>query len=280
VIQLASSIRDVLVNVDMSPTFFEFATVMAFSCFANEGVDWAVVETGMGGRLDATNVLLPDACVITNIGVEHTEFLGDSITEIAHEKAGIIKKATPVVTATVNRVALDVLKKSAEELGADIHVYGQDFFSTLTMMDDRGITFEYRDINHPGGCLAPFSEGKGFSMPVTGRYQMVNASLAIRVCEVLAQRERPFYGAVIQDGLSGLGIEGRLEYISRSPLIILDSAHNPEAVRSLSDSLSELFPGKKFIVITGLMKDKDIKGFLSPLISLADTIDHTDETKG
>jgi dihydrofolate synthase/folylpolyglutamate synthase len=165
-----------------------------------------------------------------------------------------------------------IIRRPCEELRSDIHVYGQDFFSTLTMMDDRGITFEYRDITHPGGSLTPFSEGKVFSMPVTGRYQMVNASLAIRVCEVLAQGEQPFSGEVIQDGLSSLGIEGRLEYISSSPPIILDSAHNPEAVRSLTDSLCELFPGKKFIIITGLMKDKDIEGFLRPLISIADTI--------
>lgn len=272
VIQLASSIRDMLVNRDMSPTFFELATVMAFSYFANNRVDWAVIETGMGGRLDATNVISPEACVITNIGVEHTEFLGDSITQIAHEKAGIIKKETPVVTATDNDAALDVLRTSAEDLNADIHVYGQDFFSILAMMDTRGITFEYRDITHPRGWSDPFSNGKNFSIPVTGRYQMVNASLAIRACEVLKQRDRQITGAVIQDGLSRLAIEGRLEYISLSPRIILDSAHNPEAVRSLSHSLKELFPEKKFIIITGLMKDKDIEGFLNPLIGLADTI--------
>ncbi len=272
VARLTYFIRKATGDKDVKPTFFEFVTAMAFYYFACEKVDWAVVETGMGGRLDATNVLLPDVSVITNIGPDHSEYLGETIVEIAREKAGIIKPSVPLVTSTTRPEALSVLEKYAKDSRSDIHVYGRDFKSTLNSMDDKHLVFDYIGIDQSRTHIDNCRKYKNLSIPIAGKHQLYNASLAIRACETLIQRGFSLSPETIINGLLSVNFEGRLEWISRTPPVIIDSAHNPEAARALADTVKEIFPDKKIILIVGIMKDKDIKGILGHLMQISGTL--------
>ncbi len=262
VLSIASYIQDIIAGTDLQLTFFEFATAMAFHYFASEKVDWAVVETGMGGRFDATNIILPDVSVITNIGIDHSEFLGSSISQIAFEKAGIIKPGAPVVTAAQSPEAIKQISDIAEMRNSELHIYGRDFKSALLSMDDKHITFDYLGEK----------EFRNLSLPLSGRYQLYNASLAVRVCEMLCKRGVNISDKSIRNGLLKTAIEGRLERVSEDPVIFLDGAHNPEAATNLAGSIKELFPGKKIIIIIGVMSDKDIEGILKPLMQIAESV--------
>lgn len=304
VVELTNKIRNIMqnapsltlpLNSELNPTFFEFVTAMAFYYFALNKVDWCVVETGMGGRLDATNVILPDVSIITNIGLDHTEFLGESISDIATEKAGIIKQGVPIVTAADNPEALKILEEVTKNRGSRIHTYGKDFKSTLKSMDDKHIVFDYSssgltarlDSAKRAGQSGSSSSGdnicrqySNLNLPLSGKYQLYNASLAIRACEILMPGYICISDEAVRSGLSNLIFEGRLERISQSlpngqagPPIIIDSAHNPEAARALSDAVREIFPQpKKITLIAGIMRDKDIKEVLKPLIRISDVV--------
>ncbi len=262
VIRLACSIRKSIEGKDLKPTFFEFVTAMAFHYFSSRNVDWAVIETGMGGRLDATNVVRPDVTVITNVSRDHCEFLGSNIPDITYEKAGIIKPRTPVITASETPYVVKRLSDIARSRGSGIHVYGRDFKGSLLQMDDRHIAFDY----------AGYTDYKNLSIPLTGRHQIYNACMAIRACEILGQKTYPATRIPVRAGLQNVKLEGRLERVSQSPTVILDSAHNPEAADSLAASIRELFPGKKIILIAGIMNDKDISGILEPLVRIAESL--------
>jgi dihydrofolate synthase/folylpolyglutamate synthase len=262
VIDLASQVRTCIGDSPVNPTFFEFVTAMAFYYFAREKVDWAVIETGMGGRLDATNVLNPEITIITNINRDHCEFLGDTVSDITYEKAGIIKHTVPVITASPMPEVVTQLKQIAESHDAEIHVYNKEFSGTILQMDDRHITLDYKG----------YRVYKNLTVRLTGEYQLYNISLAVRACEVLKQNGVLISETSIRRGLNQVDLEGRLERISHAPPIILDGAHNPEAARSLAVSMRKLFPDKKVILIVGIMGDKNIQGILKPIIEIADDV--------
>ncbi len=262
VIRLASDIRKSIGGMDLRPTFFEFVTAMAFQYFAVQNVDWAVIETGMGGRLDATNILRPDISVITNVSRDHCEFLGAGIQDITREKAGIIKPGTPVITASRTPAVVRLLSDIARSRGAGIHVYGRDFKGSLLHMDRGHIAFDY----------SGYADYRNLSMPLTGRYQLYNACTAIRACEILGRKTRRTADIRIRAGLQSVKLEGRLEMVSQSPPVFLDSAHNPEAANSLAASIREIFPDKKIILVAGIMDDKDAVGILGPLVRLAESV--------
>ncbi|MEK7225637.1 MAG: Mur ligase family protein, partial [Bacteroidota bacterium] len=162
----------------LNPTFFEVVTAMGFIYFKRKNVDWAVIETGMGGRLDATNVLMPEATVITSIGYDHKEFLGNTISDIAGEKAGIIKKQVPVIASSQEPVVMDIIGKKAREKDSDIFVYGRDFTAKVKHEDINGSVFDYQgDI---------FFEDIKVSLP--GAHQVLNASLALKTSTALIKR--------------------------------------------------------------------------------------------
>ncbi len=272
VIKLTSYIRKSVTGTALKLTFFEFITAMAFFYFASNKIDWAVVEVGMGGRLDATNVILPDVCIITNIGIDHNEFLGKTISDIASEKAGIIKTKVPLVTAVTHPDALNVLKKTANDNDSDMHIYGRDFKSSLTFMDSDHMVFDYLSINTQNPDTNSCGKLKDLSLPATGQHQLSNVSLAIRASEILADREIPVSPDSLRKGISNLKFNGRFEPVSQKPPIIIDSAHNPEAAKALRDTVKEVFPLKKIILITGIMRDKNIRDILRPLIKISDTV--------
>ncbi len=262
VISLALKIRKLIDGTGLKPTFFEFVTAMTFHYFASENVDFGVIETGMGGRFDSTNVIDPDISIITNIGIDHCEFLGNTISDITFEKAGIIKPQVPVITASKDPDVIKQLSGIAAERDSEIHIYDRDFSGSLLSMDDRHLEFDYTG----------YENCPGLSLPLSGKYQLFNACTAIRASELLRQNGHSITDRAIKEGLSKVKLEGRFEYVSEDPPIILDGAHNPEAISSLSASLGDLLPGKKIILILGVMNDKDIAGIIGPIIHNADSI--------
>lgn len=266
VIRIAALMREKTERVRAEhgqPTFFEFVTAMAFFYFAEMNIRWAVVETGMGGRLDATNSIIPAVSVITPISFDHKEFLGDSLKDIAFEKAGIIKQGVPVVSACQKKEAAELLVKTSEARGTGIYFYGKDFHADNINTDIEGSAFDYKN----GGLLI-----NNLRMPLAGDYQPENASLAIKAVSLALNSSGSFSSGKVRPAISSIKWPGRLEKIADDPLIIIDAAHNPEAAEALAGFLKNRYKNRKLIFIIGIMADKDIRGVLKPLLHIADKV--------
>jgi dihydrofolate synthase/folylpolyglutamate synthase len=245
------------------PTFFEVTTAMAFTYFAEEGVDVAVVEAGMGGRFDSTNVITPVVSVITNIDLEHMEFLGTTLEQIAGEKAGIIKPGVPVVTGTVQPEAVAVIEGEAARQGAPLHRMPEDFGPSRTTAG-RVQRFDYRGIGAAYGDL---------SITMLGRHQIGNACLALAAIECAAGAGISVPEPAVRDGLARAAWEGRLERVAERPDIYLDGAHNPASARVLAEALIDLKASyERVIMVLGILKDKDHEGIIRSLAPLADRV--------
>jgi len=254
---LVSSLKSI------SPTFFEFTTALAFQYFAEEGVDIAVVEVGMGGRLDATNVITPIVSIITDIGYDHQEFLGSTLPEIAYEKAGIIKDRIPVVSANTLLEIMKVIEERAEEKGSKSYIFGRDFraSSGLKVLGFRSQLFDYYGIG---------KVFKNLELSLLGYHQVVNASLSVAASEIISPQIE-IREEAIRKGLKETRWEGRLDVISENPTILLDGAHNEAGAQALRRALEDIFLPRhdSLFLMVGMMKDKDIKGFLKVLAPLA-----------
>lgn len=261
VVSLAAEVRDVAAGMEgFSPTFFEVVTAMAFLHFRRMRIDWAVVETGLGGRLDATNVIDPEVSVITMIDYDHREFLGSTLAEIAGEKAGIIKQGRPVVSADQPGEVLGVLKDRAGAERAPLFIHGRDFFSESVTADPVTPVFTYQGTNRY----------EALSVPLAGLHQVVNASLAVKAAEII-QENHAGLRLDIPKGIGRVRWPGRLEMVSDDPPILIDGAHNPHAAGILAAHL-KLLLGPKFrriIAVLGVMGDKDVRGILEPLLGMA-----------
>jgi len=270
VVSLAEEIRFKIQDsrFKMTPTFFEFVTVMGLLYFKRKNIDWAVVETGMGGRLDATNVLLPEASVITSVSYDHSEFLGNTISAIAEEKAGIIKHEVPVITSAQEPSIMDAIKKKTEEKNAGLFIYGRDFSAAIKTEDTRGSVFNYKGDSS--------FEDLVISLP--GRHQVLNASLALKTIEIVSKKSSHHASRIthhaIRNGLGNIKWHGRLELVSKEPPILIDGAHNPSAATILADSLKEIFfkAYRRIILVVGIMSDKDMRGIMAPLLPIASEI--------
>jgi len=257
VIGLTDEIRRVI--GDMNPTFFEFVTAMGFLYFMRKDVEIAVIEVGMGGRLDATNLIEPEVSVITPIGLDHKEFLGRNLKEIALEKAGIIKKGIPVVSASQEPPALEVIENRAKEASSRLFLEGRDFESVLRGHYPDGIVIDYR---------SPYSELKDIKVSLRGRHQAQNSALAIRAVEEIVKGDI----LNLKDALSDIIWQGRLERVSNEPEIIIDGAHNPHSAKTLRYAVEELYPEREITLILGIMSDKDIEGILRELLPISDEV--------
>ena len=244
-------------------TYFEIATAMGFYHFAKEAVDWAVVETGMGGRFDATNVIRPEVCVITNLSIEHTDYLGKTIKALAREKGGIIKPGVPVVTAVSQPTGIKVLQDIAKEKSADILFYKTDFSMRKRLKKD---TYAYNGPNH---------HFDGLVKPLPGEHQKENLSLALAACELIFKTHRgtdPRYDlseTLVREGLSKARWPGRLEHVMDHPLVILDGAHNLHATKVLGEYLSSFLKGRQLTLVLGILSDKPYEKMLGYLVPLA-----------
>ncbi len=237
-------------------TFFEFTTAMALIYFKEEEVDIAAMETGMGGRLDATNVIRPLVSVITNISVEHKEYLGDTIEAVAFEKAGIIKDGVSLITGVDQPSAFQVIERVCNEKGAPLYKLGRDF----SFQRKGNNNFSYNGINESFDLL---------TLNLRGGHQFQNASLAIATVETLKYKGFTIPPEAIIDGLGKVSWPGRLETVSQSPMIILDGAHNPAGAEVLARAAAEELKYDKLYLILGVMADKEVEGIISPLAPLA-----------
>ncbi|TYT75735.1 bifunctional folylpolyglutamate synthase/dihydrofolate synthase [Desulfobotulus mexicanus] len=241
-------------------TFFEFTTAMAFLLFAEALVDMAVLETGMGGRWDATNVCRPAVCIITSIGMDHREFLGHTTAAIAGEKAGIIKQGVPVITGVKQPEALDVIMQKAKACNCPIKIMGRDFHIENTGQD----LFTYR------GRRTYTNLNPGLA----GNHQATNMALAIAALETLVERgiiASDIPQAIIHKGLADRSWPARIQQLSTNPAVILDGAHNTEAAMALAEYIRERTPEPRILVF-GVLEDKDAKAMLDLLTPLFDRI--------
>jgi dihydrofolate synthase/folylpolyglutamate synthase len=241
-------------RIDMHPTYFETMTAMAFVLFREYGVEIVVLETGMGGRLDATNVVHPEVAVITPVDFDHEKFLGDTLAKIAFEKAGIIKPGRPVVTARQHPEAMRVLEQAARERGARL-VRASDWRTSRLELHAFGSRFH---VHEPGGAEFRIEQ------PLIGAHQVENALAA-----AAALRELGLTPAQIQKGIAATGWPGRLELVRRQPDVFLDGAHNAAGARALAGYLRRFHHGRKIWMIFGAMSDKNLQALADPLFPLA-----------
>ncbi len=236
------------------PTFFEFTTAMALSEFGRRKVDWAVIETGMGGRMDATNVIEPGLTIITNIALEHKDYLGKTIAAIAFEKAGIIKKGVPLVTGVRQKAARTVILNQADSMSAPVYLQTRDFRQRRVgdnLFNYFGLANSYRRL----------------ILGLSGAHQFDNAGLVLAACEVLNQTgQANVPQEAIRYGLQHTCWSGRLEIAGHSPVIILDGAHNLTAASVLAKHLSSQYTGKKITLVIGILNDKPYRRIMKYLV--------------
>ncbi len=233
-------------------TYFELTAALAVSWFADQAVDAAVIEVGLGGRLDATNAVHGRVAVLTSVGLEHTEYLGDTLEAIAEEKLAIAEEGATLVTGPLPQPIERLARRTAARLGINAHVYGTDYSIEAASpalggwnVSVQGIHGLYEDIY----------------LPVHGQFQTVNLATAIAATEALVGRELD-HEAVI-DGVAAFSAPGRMEPIAAKPMVMLDSAHNAPGFEVLNQALAEEFANTKWVLVFGAMEDKDIASMIS-----------------
>ncbi|MGC8497657.1 MAG: bifunctional folylpolyglutamate synthase/dihydrofolate synthase [Thermoplasmata archaeon] len=240
------------------PTFFEVTTAMAFDYFKSKNVEYAVIEVGMGGRLDATNIIVPETAGITSISFDHTDKLGNTLTDIAREKGGIIKSKKPVVFGQIAPEPLETLKKIAKDKGAPYFSIGELYKPKQVEISESGTSF----------YVEGMKENYNITISVPGEYQMKNALVSLGMLEfssVDISRDD------IETGFRNFRINGRFEIKSRSPLIIFDVAHNPGAAEVLVDTIKRFYRKEPLLLVTQL-KDKNSLEFLKVLSKISQSV--------
>ncbi|MFC1652354.1 bifunctional folylpolyglutamate synthase/dihydrofolate synthase [Planctomycetota bacterium] len=245
---------------DDSPTFFEIMTALAFIHFADKKVDVAVIETGLGGRLDSTNVIKPDVIGITSLSIDHPQHLGSSLDKIAHEKAGVFKKGIPIVTVEQDPLAMRVLKSEATSAKAPFSVTGGD------------IDFSYRFETsrehgpHTRICLTtPTSRFEHLRVPLHGKHMAINCGLALAMLDKLKSSGFNIDTEKATAGLHDVQLAGRMEMVNQDPRVMIDGAHNGESIRALIHAIGQNIPYDSMVVIFGCNNDKDVEGMLKEL---------------
>jgi dihydrofolate synthase/folylpolyglutamate synthase len=256
---MASSAEEVRGRIREEVSYFEFLTAMAFLHFQRRKADIAVLEVGMGGRLDATNVVHPLVSVITNISLEHREHLGNTLTEIAREKGGIIKERGVCLTAARQKPVIRTLDAICRERGARLCRVGKEIRTTI----HRDGTFSYRGVGR---------RHERFFCPLAGKHQISNAALALAAVELIGDAGFRIEEAAVSKGLQKTHWEGRLEILQSSPLLLVDGAHNPAGVTTLCRALQNDFPHRRLILIFGVLGDKDYRTMARRLFPLADRV--------
>jgi len=260
-VALINRMRPILADMPEDITWFEVTTALAFLYFAERQVDVAVVEVGLGGRLDATNVVTPVVSVITSLSYDHTHLLGDSLASIAREKAGIIKPGVPVVSAPQPDEALEVLREVAARRHAPLTLIGRDWNFTPGETTRAGQAFMAGPASGP-----PATYWTGLA----GGHQALNAAVALAALERASQAGVAVSERGIREGLRKVDWPGRLELVGVNPAIVLDAAHNGASARWLSATLDTLFPQRPRVLVFGASADKDIRGMFEALLPAAD----------
>ena len=246
-------------EASQSLTFFEALTALAFAYFRKKKVDFQVLEVGLGGRLDATNVTKPEVCVITPISLEHTEFLGDSLDKIAHEKAGIIKPGSFVVSSPQEKEASQVISDICRQQGASLVQVGKD----VTWHKIAG------DFYQQSLVVQGKTGTHQLTIPLLGDYQLENAATATATLEVLATSGFHISTEDIARGLAQVKWPGRFQIINYEPIVVADGAHNVASMRRLVENIKTYFNYDQIFLILGISCDKDIPGIVKELVSLS-----------
>lgn len=243
-------------------TYFEAVTCLAFAAFADAPVDVAVIEVGMGGTWDATNVAVADVAVITPVSLDHTRYLGDTTAQIAGEKAGIVKAGSVAVIGPQPSDVLDVLLGACARVGAEARVFGRDFDLVSSQLAIGGQVLTLR---------TSAGEYDEVFLSLHGRHQADNAAVAVAAVEALLVSTDPLDTALV-DALGSATSPGRLEAARRDPTVLLDAAHNPAGAQALAAALQESFVFLDTTLVVGVSQDKDIRGILAPLREVADRV--------
>ena len=244
-------------------SFFEILTACAFLYFKKKKVDVAILETGLGGRLDATNVTEPIVCGITNISLEHTDKLGSSLKEIAREKTGIIKARGLVVSASQEKEARDVIRKVSSQKKARLYEINKDI--TYTIIDSNEC-YQIFNLDGPGYSY------KNLQLNLIGAHEVENAALAIAMIKLIDKKLFKIDKGIIRRALKDISWPGRLQIVQREPCVILDGAQNVASIKAVLSSVKKIFSYKKLICIFGISSDKDIKGVSKELDSSSDIV--------
>jgi len=268
-LQLANTLKphvDEIAKTDLgSPSMFEVSTALAILYYGTVAYpDFVVWETGLGGRLDVTNIVTPIVSVITNVGHDHMDILGDTIEDVAREKAGIIKAGVPVITAVSQPEALHIVTDIAKSKNSACYVLGKDFSEQ---------TIEVREDEQSFGFEGPFRHIDSLVIKLNGVHQRSNAAVVVMTLEVLRQ----YYALIIEDedlreGLRDTRWPGRLEMVQQSPRLLLDGAHNPEGAEMLAASLKEIYQYKRLHLMMGMLANKNHHDTLRHILPLVDTL--------
>lgn len=246
-------------------SMFEISTVLAILYFATVSYpDYVVWETGMGGRLDSTNAVVPVVSVITNVGLDHTDILGETIPEIAREKAGIIKSGVPVVSTVTNPEAAGIIRETAKAKKSALYELGSQFRYETLEVQEGAQSFHFQ---------GPFRALPKVNIAMDGLHQQTNAALALMTLEVLRQ----YYALMIDDeelyaAFARAKWKGRMEMVSREPRILLDGAHNAEGAHSLSQTLRKVYEYPKLVFVLGMIQNKNHKEYLRHILPIVDTL--------
>lgn len=240
------------------PTYGEFWVALTFKYFAEEGVDFAVIEVGAGGRFDLTNVIQPQVAAITSVGFDHIVTLGPEITDIAWHKAGIIKPGIKAVTTVADPAPLEVIRRVASEVGADlVEIYA-------------GVAYRDVQTRASGTSFVDSATGKRFSTSLPGTFQAANAALALAAVRALPNAEIP--DPALEQGLLRAKFPGRMEVVQERPAVMLDGAHNPQKIEGLCENLGILFPNRRIVLVFGVLESKSFRPMLDAVLPLVSTV--------
>ncbi|WP_089608700.1 bifunctional folylpolyglutamate synthase/dihydrofolate synthase [Dehalobacterium formicoaceticum] len=240
------------------PTEFEVSTALALLHFAQEEVDMAIMEVGLGGTIDSTNVIMPSISIITNVAMDHMDYLGNTLEEISAVKAGIIKKGRDVITAADHPAVLRIIREKAELEQAPLWEYGQDFSVEALSHSEEGQGFH---------CMVQGKTYSNLKITLRGVHQLKNASLAVAAAVKLGVGE-----PAIREGLARASWPCRLETVRQKPLVVIDAAHNHHGIKVLVQALKEYWPEKKKVLLLGMLADKEREKVVSEIAPLADKV--------
>ena len=245
-------------------SFFEITTAMAFYQFYQEQVENAIFEVGLGGRLDGTNPFRSTISVITTISYDHRKSLGDSLEKIAFEKAGILKKGTPLILGKMSKKASLIIKKRAKKFDIQVFEIGKDFQVTNIKISTAGTIFDYQSKD--------FSQKK-VKLNLIGKHQADNAALAIFAFLLFLKRtNRTFRPENIRKALTKINWSGRMQIIRKNPTVMIDGAHNEEGIETLTQNLKELFPNKKIYFVMAILRDKNLEKIIENICAISHKI--------
>jgi dihydrofolate synthase/folylpolyglutamate synthase len=249
-------------------TTFEIITALGFLYFAQQQIDWAILEVGMGGRLDATNVITPQVAVITSLSYDHTDILGHTLAAIAQEKAGIIKPHIPVVTAPQPAEAMAVIEEVCAQQGAPLTVVGRDWQWEAVSASPDGQSF-YAWSARNTGQAAPRHL---YWIPLAGPHQLINATCSLAAVNLLWKQGVDLSQVAILAGLRDMRWPGRLEVLGREPWVVVDGAHNGDSARKLVAAIGGLFPHRRLVLVFGALMGHSVPDMLDALLPVADRV--------